>query len=243
MNTIMKTCLCLIKREYYEMRNNIFWFTLLAIIMLFFIALLTSTTSLNQTETVSTALPFIHYSTGIFIASFAFWEFKNSTDTRVYLLLPASILEKVATKIIVYILGFTCLLIFSWFIANFFVILISTILGLHSKLNAVNIVFISGLKSLLIALPTNLLTLSIVIFASCYLKRLVLLKLTVFYVLIILPLYKIITSQSINFIEALTRSQSNFVLHDLSWLIPITQIIAIGMVWFLIWLRLKETEV
>lgn len=229
------TCKKLIKRELYEMRPTIYWLTITVLLILFFVTL--SVGSINEVQGIRPITEFTYCTLGIFIASFAFWEFKLPSDTRHFLLLPATILEKAITKILVYILGWLLLFVVCWIVASIASIFIAMIFAMNIDYSSALINSI--LRTLALILPTALLLQSLTIFASCYFKRSVLVKLGLISILIILPLKNILDTEITNLLN-----MKHFIVSPLVlvYLALAGKLAVTCIMWLLIGLRIRETE-
>jgi hypothetical protein len=222
-----QTCYALIKREYYETRNLVFWLFLLTLILLF---IHTVPNILVYDIDLLNGSKIIYMVIGGIIASYTFWEFKSASNIRSYLLIPANPIEKLTAKIIFYVVGWLMLFILCLLIAN--IVIFSKMLFLTNQgvpglvvLNVAPALFQSFLQVLLIQ--------SIAIFASCYFKRRVLIKSLCVYIIMILP-FKYIHNILYTFNQKYFPNSNS--------LLIVVKICLILALWFITWLRLKETE-
>jgi hypothetical protein len=236
------TCLNLIKRDYYEMRALLIWAVLAITIVLFFFALNAVNLDNNQQITLlAHGVTIVYAISAVIIACLSFWEFKNTVDIRQYLLLPATALEKIIAKAAFYLLG--CLLIFTlcWIFALFFAVVLISIVS-HANLAYLGQLIFSVLKINLFATPSVFLYQALALFASCYFRRLVFLKLAVSYILILRPLQSIFEYEVSVLKNTLNANSVLLLLANASWLILVTKMAATLILLALTWLRLKETE-
>ena len=236
------TCLNLIKREYYVIRSLIFWLSIIITMLLFFFAF--NALQLTQPEQSISLLhggQLLYSVTGVVVASLAFWEFKNSAESRHYLLLPATDLEKITAKVIFYIFGWLVLFIACWAIA---ILCATGILAIVApiKLEQFRMVVCNVLKMSAQIMPITILYQSLSLFASCYFRRFVFLKLAVCYVLIILPLQAIISHEILNVISSLSGNRILMLEAIWSQLSGTAELAVIFSLWSITWLCLSETE-
>ena len=223
----------LLKREWYETKQTILW---LSIFTLFFcVVTVLQLTSVRIHGDIITSYTII----GFLFASIAFREFKSSIDTRYYLLIPASLTEKVVSKFIFYIIGWLLLFIISILCAMALVICFAIMFNMPI-FNMFSIMFILS-RAILSSLIITIVYQSLAIFASCYLKRLVLIKLSIIYLLVILPISSLVKYEIIVLTNYLAMINSSYII-SFTIIKIIIQILAIGLLWVLIWLRVRETE-
>jgi|LauGreDrversion4_2_1035121.scaffolds.fasta_scaffold07134_6 hypothetical protein len=236
------TCLNLIKREYYEMRALLIWAVLAITIVLFFFAL--NAVNLDNSEQITLlahGVTIAYIVSAVIIACLSFWEFKNPVDIRQYLLLPATALEKIIAKVAAYLLVCWLIFILCWIVALFFAVVLLSIIS-HANLAHLEQLVSSVLKINLFATPTVFLYQALALFASCYFRRLVFLKLSVSYILILRPLQSIFEYEANVLNNTLNANSLLLLLANASWLMLVTKMVAILILLALTWLRLKETE-
>ncbi len=256
----------LIKREYYEFDSSVKWLTIFSIIILSFLFFFTAIVSLRIIdllhETVSTGYEIklipseiriltafiygisssfaIYSPIGMFIACFSFWELKQPAETRHYLLLPASAAEKALSKIAFYSIGWLLLFIITWIIAASIVALVTMVIrGTYYNIWYMLFAGLWALKSLALRLFCSQ---ALCIFASLYFRKLVLLKLAIFYVLILLTLKWNIKFQLTTILQILSEHNINITFYKSDGLSISMEICITIALYLLIWLRLRETE-
>lgn len=233
----------LIKREYYELHSSVKWLAIFSTIVLFFVAISSLRINLlNETGSTGYAIKLIYSSLGIFIACFSFWEFRQPTETRHYLLIPATCAEKVLSKVAFYTIGWLLLFISAWIIASIIAVVIMVIRGTDLNIWYLLLGVFWVFKPLAIALPIIFCYQALSIFASLYFRKLVLLKLAIFYVLILLPLQGIITHQFLGILQILSEHNMNITFYESTSLLIFVELCITIALWFLTWLRLRETE-
>lgn len=237
------TCRNLIKREFIERRSFLFW---ILAVNLFFASIFAIPT---QTETLiinisasNSLLSTLYWVIGVFIASQSFWEFSNNSTTSKYLLLPASTIEKIMAKIIFYILGWLILSIIIWVIACL-TVFISHLLFISADLKLIYITCINGLISIIGSAKSIFLIQLSIIFASCYLRKNVLLKLILIYgVLMIFIFVPVVKLFKLELISLSSPQVYQFFLSINSWLEGISTVLGVLILLLLLYLRLRETE-
>ena len=232
------TYFLLLKREFYENKNTLKWTLIVTILACVFGALQIS----HPYEWIAARYIESFYTViGFFVAISAFDEFSASAKLRAYLMIPANASEKLISKLIFYIIGWLLLFILIWFVSTIIANIILLLFG-------GNVLTFIKILSIFVVLPKILLFAvlmqSIAIFASCYFKRLVIVKLLVSYVLIYLPLSNFIVYEMNTLLNYLTMYG---VINDstviFSFAIPLFQVIGIFILWLFTWLRIRESEV
>ena len=253
-----RTIWLLLKREWIEQRLAIIW-------LLIFTTLILCAVAINQVYTFYTnnlygvalnsgqsLLQFIFISMSIYMAGFAFWEFKSVTKTRYYLLIPATHLEKVVSKIIVYTFLWWLAFLSCWIIAVIIADFIYSLNYGQITLVAIMPLLANVIKIFVPLFYSVILLQGLAIFASCYFKKLALFKLTVAIILLLLLLGLLLVSESLFVYKGIrvfdfgvmifTRLLHNHFYHDTLIILPFIKWGGVVVIWCLTWLRLKETE-
>ncbi len=232
------TYFLLFKREFYETKNILKWALIITILACVLGALQIS----HPYEWIAARyIDFFYTVIGFFVAIQAFDEFSVSAKLRAYLMIPANASEKLISKLIFYIIGWLLLFVVVWLCST---IIANVILLIFNG----NILTFAQIFAIFIILPKILLFAvlmqSIAIFAGCYFKRLVIVKLLVSYVLIYLPLSTLIANEINMLLDYFTMC--GFINDGTAifiFAIPLFQVIGIFILWLLTWLRIRESEV
>lgn len=185
--SMKKNCQHLIIREFCELRSNILWLSLLSFIAYLFIAI-KAQRSVFFYNAVDNGIHIIYGLIALVIATHSFWELKTIIKQREYLLLPASILQKVISKVIFYIVAWFFLSIVLWVLAN----IVAGMINLLSNPSSISVIksvlFEGGYEIFSFFLEVCALQMA-TIFASCYWRKNVILKVIIAIICLYFPLF------------------------------------------------------
>ena len=250
----------LIIRELRESRRQSMWFGAAAIFVLFFIFMGRLFMG-GSYDNAQGFIAIVFALMGTYLASEAFSELKRAKNARQYLMLPAGSAEKVIAKVVFYTIGWFVLFALCWFAAGAIATLVFALLKGSAAGDTVFIQFFSIFKTLFYSWYWVLLLQSAAIFASCYFRRLALLKSIISLGVLAFAMAIIATGEgfmlyhgygysdiSIEITPQAKMFFDNGVLSmqlysgAVSFVVNVVKYAALPALWALTWLRLRETE-